>query len=121
MPEKFMAALHGTDEINLTVTGRVSGRQISFPVWFAQDRDRLYLLPVRGSDSAWFKNVRAAPGLQLAADGATVTATATPVTDPGRVQEIAGEFRAKYGADQIAAYYSKLDVAVEVSMPASAD
>ena len=40
-------------EINLGVTGRKSGRTISQPVWFVLDEDKLYLLPVRGSDTQW--------------------------------------------------------------------
>jgi len=35
-------------EINLSVTGRKSGRTISQPVWFVWDDDKVYLLPVRG-------------------------------------------------------------------------
>ena len=49
--EQFTKALESSQEIELTVTGRRSGREITFPVWFAQDSDKLYLVPVRGSDS----------------------------------------------------------------------
>jgi hypothetical protein len=41
-------------QINITVTGRKSGRAISNPVWFVLDEDRLYLLPVQGSDTQWY-------------------------------------------------------------------
>src|SRR5438105_11957585 len=44
-------------EINITVTGRKSGRAISNPVWFVLQEDQLYLLPVSGSDTQWYKNV----------------------------------------------------------------
>ena len=44
-------------EINITVTGRKSGRAISIPVWFVSEDNRLYLLPVSGSDTQWYKNV----------------------------------------------------------------
>lgn len=44
-------------EINLSVTGRKSGRTISQPVWFVLDDDKVYLLPVRGSETQWYKNV----------------------------------------------------------------
>jgi hypothetical protein len=119
MPGKFTDALQGSNQIDVTVTGRVTGRQISNPVWFVEDNGKLFLLPVRGSATDWFKNVRATPSLRLTADGASVTAPAEPVTDAGRVQDVVQKFRAKYGGDQIAAYYSQLDVAVEVSMPRS--
>lgn len=120
MPGKFADALQGTSQIDVTVTGRVTGRQISNPVWFVLEDGTVYLLPVRGSATGWFKNVRKTPGLRLTADGVSVTATAAPVTDPARVREVIDKFRAKYGGNQIAAYYSQLDVAVEVSMPESA-
>jgi len=38
-------------EINITVTGRKSGRSISIPVWFVLEGEKLSLLPVRGSDA----------------------------------------------------------------------
>jgi hypothetical protein len=44
-------------EINITVTGRKSGRAISIPVWFVMEDHGLYLLPVEGSDTQWYKNV----------------------------------------------------------------
>src|SRR5262249_4007847 len=98
MPEEFTATLQRSNEVSLTVTGRVTGRQISNPVWFVQEGDKIYLLPLRGSDTDWFKNVRATPSARLTAEGATLTATALPITDPARVQEVVEKFRAKYGA-----------------------
>jgi hypothetical protein len=38
------------------------------------------------------------------------------VTDPAKVRDVVEKFRAKYGADQVARYYEKLDVAVEVPL-----
>jgi deazaflavin-dependent oxidoreductase (nitroreductase family) len=118
MSGEFTAALQGSNEVNVAVTGRVTGRQIANPVWFVQEDGMVYLLPVRGSDTSWFKNVRAIPNVRLTAGEASVTAPAEPVTDRGRTQDIIEKFRAKYGANQIKQYYSKLDVAVEVSVPA---
>jgi hypothetical protein len=51
--EELMKALESSREIELTVTGRRSGREISFPVWFVREGERLYLVPVTGSDSRW--------------------------------------------------------------------
>jgi hypothetical protein len=44
------------NEITITVTGRKSGRPISIPVWFVLEDAKLYLLPVSGSDTEWYKN-----------------------------------------------------------------
>ena len=40
-------------QIKLSVIGRKSGQTISVPVWFVLEGERLYLLPVRGSDTQW--------------------------------------------------------------------
>jgi len=116
MSADFKNALAETDEVELTVTGRASGRETSRPVWFVQDGDTLYLLPVKGSDSTWFKNVPKTPSMRLAAKGAAISAVARPITDPRRVRDVVDKFRAKYGADEVKKYYSKFDVAVEVPL-----
>ncbi len=115
--EEFSKALESTREIELTVTGRKSGREISIPVWFVRDGDKLYLVPVNGSGSDWYKNVLKTPAVRLAARQAQLTATAAPVTDPARVGEILDKFRAKYSARDVEAYYPKQDVAVEIPLP----
>ena len=110
----FEKALDSTNEIALTTTHRRSGREISHPVWFVREGETLYLLPMTGSDTHWYKNVLKMPMIRLAAGGTQHSARATPVTDPTKVQEVVENFRAKYGAGNVKAYYPKLDVAVEV-------
>jgi deazaflavin-dependent oxidoreductase (nitroreductase family) len=112
--EGFKRALEASREIQLTVTGRKSGREISIPVWFVQEGDKLYLVPVRGSESDWYKNVLRTPAIRLAAGQAQLTARATPISDPAKVDQILDKFRAKYGARDVEAYYPKRDAAVEV-------
>jgi deazaflavin-dependent oxidoreductase (nitroreductase family) len=114
--EEFKKALEAGSEIELTVTGRRSGREISFPVWFVREGEKLYLVPVRGSDSDWYKNVLKTPAIRLAAGGVQLTASATPITDPAKVEQIVDDFRAKYGAQAVEEYYPKHDVAVEVPL-----
>jgi hypothetical protein len=120
MADTFMTALERSNQIDITVTGRNTGRQITLPVWFVIDEGKLYLVPVRGSDSDWYKNALATAHLQLTADGDSITAPETPISDPGRVQAIVDKFRERYGADQVAAYYPKTDVALEVRLPGQA-
>ena len=113
--QDFEQALTSTDEIELTTTGRTSGRAISHPVWFVQQGRKLYLLPVGGAGSHWYKNVLNTPTIRLTADGAQSSARATPITDRAKVQEVVEGFRSKYGAGDVTAYYPNLDVAVEVT------
>ena len=99
-------------EITLTVIGRTSGRTISIPVWFAWNDDKLYLLPVEGSDTQWYKNVLKNPSIRIAARGAQAEFKAVPITDSAQVSSVVATFRAKYGASDVKKYYSKFDVAV---------
>ena len=104
-------------EINLSVTGRKSGRTISQPVWFVWDGDELYLLPVRGSDTQWYKNVLKDPSIQVEARGENAKLRAVPITDKAQVSSVVERFRTKYGASDVKKYYSKFDVAVVAHMP----
>lgn len=113
---EFKKTLASTRELEITVTGRKSGRKISQPVWFVSEGDRLYLLPVKGSDSHWYRNITQTPTMTTAAGGTKLTAKANQITDAGKVKEIADKFRAKYGAPDVKKYYSKFDVAVEISL-----
>ena len=112
----FRTGLQNAREIEITVTGRSSGRTHSYPIWFAMDGDRLYLIPVRGSDTEWYKNMRKTPTIRLATRGGkTLTASARLVTDQAHIGKVLEKFRDKYGRN-VKSYYPKLDVAVEVSL-----
>ncbi len=99
-----------------TVTGRTSGRKTSRPVWFVQDREKLYLLPVKGSDTEWYKNVLKNATIALTAKRVTWGAKAMSIADVARVRDVVEKFRARYGTGDVKKYYSKLDVAVEVPL-----
>ncbi len=99
-------------EIKITVTGRKSGRSISIPIWFVFEDPTLYLLPVQGSDTQWYKNVLANPKIRIDARGAEAEFQAVPITDPKQVSSVVEKFREKYGANDVKKYYSKFDVAV---------
>ena len=98
-------------EINMNVTGRKSGRAISIPVWFVFDDEKLYLLPVHGSDTQWYKNVLEKPTIRIKARGAEAELKVVPVRDAAQVSSVIEKFRVKYG-DSGVKLYSKLDVAV---------
>ena len=103
-------------EINISVIGRKSGRTISNPVWFVLDEDKLYLLPVEGSDTQWYKNVLKNPSIRIEAADAEAEFEAIPITDATRVSSVVQKFRDKYGAGDVRKYYSKFDVAVLAQM-----
>src|SRR6266480_5759018 len=74
----FTKALRDREEITITVKGRRSGRDIKLPVWFALEGKTLWLLPVQGSRTQWFRNVLADPTITLRAGRQALTAAGRP-------------------------------------------
>jgi hypothetical protein len=70
--------------------------------------DKLYLLPVQGSDTQWYKNLLKNPSIRIEAGGAAAELNAVPVTDTTRVVSVAEKFRDKYGARDVKKYYFKV-------------
>ena len=109
-------ALSRGSEIHISVTGRKSGRTISNPVWFVSDEGKLYFLPVKGSDTQWYKNLLQNPSLKARAGRAEVELKVTLITDAKSVASVVQKFREKYGAGDVKKYYSKLDVALVTAL-----
>jgi deazaflavin-dependent oxidoreductase (nitroreductase family) len=103
-------------EINISVVGRKSGKTISNLVWFVAEGDTLYLLPVHGSETQWYKNVLKNPRIRIDARGAEAEFQAIPITDAKQVSSVVEKFRAKYGTSDVKKYYSEFDVAVLAQM-----
>jgi hypothetical protein len=103
-------------EITLSVKGRKSGRDIRRPVWFVHEGNTLYLLPVQGSDTNWYKNLLVYPTLKISINGVEISESGKPITDGNSVDDIVGKFRSKYGEGDVKRYYPKTDVAVEIPL-----
>src|ERR671938_372864 len=108
--------LDRASEITLSVKGRKSGRDIPRPVWFVYEGNTLYLLPVQGSDTNWYKNLLVDPTLKISVNGVETHVRGKPETDSNRVDDIVKKFRSKYGEGQVKKYYTKFDIAVEVML-----
>jgi len=103
-------------KIKISVVGRKSGRTISIPVWFVLEGENLYLLPVQGSGTQWYKNVLQNPSIRIDARGVGGEFRTVPVTDTKAVKSVVEKFREKYGVKDVKKYYSKFDVAVVVEL-----
>jgi hypothetical protein len=99
MASELKEALRTASEPELAVTGRRSGRDISNPVWFVQEDETLYLLPVAGADSDWYRNVRKTATIRLGASGIEVRADAMGSLTLKRCMRSSPKFRAKYGSN----------------------
>ena len=116
MSKRDLKDLSTANEIDLTVKGRKSGQDISRPVWFVHEEDKVYLLPVQGSDTNWYRNVLKNPNVKISAQTQELEGTARTVTDTNKVKEIVEKFRSKYGISDVQKYYSKFDVGIELAL-----
>ncbi|MEM0444457.1 MAG: nitroreductase/quinone reductase family protein [Nitrososphaerota archaeon] len=114
--DEFLKALARTSELEITVVGRRSGRRVTLPVWFVSEGRRIYLLPVMGSETNWYKNVLSNPSMELSAGRHRVSVTAKPTSERESVERVIEMFKRKYGESSIKRYYSKLDACVEVTL-----
>jgi deazaflavin-dependent oxidoreductase (nitroreductase family) len=103
-------------QVKISVIGRKSGQKISVTVWFVLEGDKLYLLPVHGSETQWYKNVLKNRSIRIDARGAEAEFRAKPITDAQGVRSVVEKFREKYGATDVKRYYSKFDVAIVIEV-----
>jgi hypothetical protein len=89
------------DQIKISIIGRNSGRTISIPVWFVLEGKKLYLLPVQGSDTQWYRNVLQKPSIRVDARGAGAEFRAVTLTDSKAVESVIEKFREKYGSQDV--------------------
>jgi hypothetical protein len=114
--ETLLGELRKKDEIQLSVKGRKSGKEIPRPVWFVLTGKELMLLPVKGSSTQWYKNILKDPWAKISLAGQTYTGKTQPIKDKRGVSEVVELFRKKHGAGDVKKYYSKLDVAARLPL-----
>lgn len=103
-------------EIDISVTGRKSGATITLPVWFVLEGEKLYLLPVFGSETQWFKNFEKSRVLGISGRGWQANFKPAIMRDSEEVTAVTDKFRSKYGAADVKKYYKKFDVALRVDL-----
>src|SRR5581483_5166789 len=105
--------LNNVSEITLSVKGRKSGRNIPRPVWFVYEGHTLYLLPVQGTDTNWYKNLLMDPTLKVSVNGTEISVRGQPITDGNQIDNVVRKFKSKYGEGEMKKYHTNFDVAVE--------
>ena len=113
---ELKARLSRYRQIKVSVIGRKSGRTISIPVWFVLEGKKLYLMPVQGSETQWYRNVLKNPSIRIDARGAEAGFRAIPMSESKAVKAVIEKFREKYGANDVKKYYSQFDVALLIEL-----
>ena len=109
--------LDSSVEVQITVTGRKSGREFSTPVWFVREGKTIFLMPVRGSKNQWYKNVLKSRRIKISSGKLSLELSAKPINDSQRVASVADKFRKKHGVADVKKYYAGFDAAVELRLP----
>ncbi len=113
----FFEAIKGKSELELTVKGRRSKKARSVTVWFFGNENKIYLIPVNGTDTEWYKNILKDPSITLTSGKTSIKTKAEPITEPDRVHKVVDLFAKKYARmGEINKYYKKLDTAIEAAM-----
>ena len=110
-------ALKKRRQISITVIGRRTGRSIKIPVWFVSDDKALWLLPVNGSRTQWYRNLKKNRAITIQAGSPRRDFRARLLKNAPAVRKVIQRFREKYTAAQIKRWYTGLDVAVQISSP----
>ena len=114
---EIQKALDSSAELQITVTGRKSGREFSTPVWFVREGKTIFLMPVRGSKNQWYKNVLISKRIKISSGKVSLELSAKPINDLKNVGSVADKFRKKHGVTDVKKYYKGFDAAVELSLP----
>jgi deazaflavin-dependent oxidoreductase (nitroreductase family) len=109
--------LDSSTELQITVTGRRSGREFSTPVWFVREGKTIFLLPVGGSKNQWYKNVLKSRRIKISLGKVSLELSAKPIKESKRVASVADKFRKKHGAADVKRYYTGFDAAIELNLP----
>ena len=104
------------NEIDLAVIGRKSGKSLSRPVWFAIRGKEMLLMPVRGNDTQWYKNVLRDPRVTITSEQHTLKGELSIITQKSQVADVISLFEKKYGESDTKKYYPKRNVAASLPL-----
>jgi deazaflavin-dependent oxidoreductase (nitroreductase family) len=113
---KAEKAVKSNQEIVVTSLGRKSKNEISTPLWFVPMGDKIFLLPMEGTHSNWYKNVESSPSIKIKiGDYEKQGVKPRVVKNKELIQTVLERFREKYTFAEVAKYYKVFDVTVEIT------
>ncbi len=82
--------------VEITTTGRKSGKPHTKPIWFVYDQGHLYLQSGKEGKSDWYLNLKKNPQLSLKIGALTFSGKAKFIADVKETERIHGLFSSKY-------------------------
>jgi hypothetical protein len=115
--DKFRDDLSNRRQISISVVGRRTGRIVTLPVWFTSQEDTLWLLPVYGSRTQWFRDLLQHPEITIKIGSERRTFPIRPLKSAAAVRRVVRSFGEKYTPELIKRLYpGPLDVAVKIGI-----
>lgn len=112
--EDFLNKLNKSGEVQITVAGRKSGEKHSTPVWFVSEGNNVEIVPIKGSQSDWFKNLEKDPQIELSVGRERISSKAKLVKDAEKTKKVIEKLKAKYKSEWSESYYSNRNAYVQV-------
>ena len=82
--------------VEITTTGRKSGKAHTKPIWFVYDQGHLYLQSGKEGKSDWYQNLKKNPQMTLKIGTVTFQGKAKFIDDQKEIERIHGLFSTKY-------------------------
>ncbi len=91
-----LSRIQNGSTIELTTTGRKSGKEHTKPIWFIVSGGKIIVQAGKSGKTDWYRNLLKTPTGVVRARAYHFRVRARPVTDPARIEEIHRLFLAKY-------------------------
>ena len=91
-----LARIKDGSNIEITTTGRKSGKPHTRPIWYVVDDGKILVQSGKDGKTDWYQNVKKTPAVTLKADRYTFRARGRLITDAKDVERVRALFLDKY-------------------------
>lgn len=91
-----LSRIRDGSNIEITTTGRKSGKPHTKPIWYVVDGGRVFVQSGKDGKTDWYRNVQKTPAVTLKADRYSFRARGRTITDAKEVERVHTLFRDKY-------------------------
>lgn len=99
-----LAQVADESTLEITTTGRKSGKPRTKPIWFIYDQGALYIQSGQDGKTHWYRNLQKTPQMRLKIGQLTLTGRAQFVTDTATSERVHDLFRSKYSLARVAGF-----------------
>jgi len=96
-----LARVRDDSNIEITTTGRKSGKPHTTPIWYVVDGGKVLVQSGKEGKTDWYRNLQKTPTVTLKADEYSFRARGRTLTDPKDVERVRALFRDKYTSARV--------------------